>query len=44
MKVINEIEDEEIDDDISYNSNQDGTNEKRKNQNVKNFKDLKTKV
>jgi hypothetical protein len=39
MKVINEIEDEEIDDDISYNSNQDATNEKRKNSNNKKSKD-----
>ena len=38
MKVINEIENEEMDDDFGYNSdNQDGTNEKRKkNNNIKN--------
>ncbi len=40
MKVINEIEDEELDEDISYNSDkQDGTNEKRKKSNNKKGKD-----
>ena len=40
MKVINEIEDEELDEDISYNSDkQDGTNEKRKKSNIKKGKD-----
>ena len=40
MKVINEIEDEEVDEDLKYNSDkQDGTNEKRKKNSNKKGKD-----